>query len=170
MIKRVFLFVVTIGCFLGCWSCSTYRLGSGVSVPFSTLYIKPVQNQALVPQAQALLSGQLRDVFLREESVAVKDAGEAEATLTVDLVDYSRRVVAVQRYDTYLASDYVVCLKARVCLVDNKTQKPYFRDRVVEASINVYVGDGFPESEYQSMPQLTRELARKIKNAVVSVW
>ena len=47
-------------------ACAHYQLGTDGKLAFSTLYIEPVENKALLPQAAALVGTQLRESFLRD--------------------------------------------------------------------------------------------------------
>ena len=64
--------------------CSHYQLGTGTpgKLTFSTLYIEPVENKTLLPQARALLSTQLRAAFARDGRISLVNSPEAaDATL-----------------------------------------------------------------------------------------
>jgi len=157
--------------FLGINSgCASYHLGQAADTPFKTLYIEPVSNRAFAPQAQALLNENLIEAFLRDGQVRIVDESQAEATLRVVLTRYDREIAARQEDDTFLGRTFGVTLEAQVSLLDNLTGNLYFAGRTLSANDNILIDDGLPQSEYQTIPVLTRSLAQKIKNTVVSVW
>ena len=166
--------------FLG--GCKSYQMGHPAELPFKSIYIQPVSNDSFAPQAQALLSAQIRDVFIRDgrtQLVASEDA--ADAVLMVNLTGYKRTAAARQKNDTVVASDFDLSLFAEVSLFDQNKGGYFFQSRLINETSNAYVenpyiaaGDprtqDFLQSEYQAMPRLTRDLARKIADEVLSPW
>ena len=74
--------------------CAHYRLGTGTKIPFSSLYVAPVQNHAGLPQAAAIVSAQLRETFLRDGRLTLAASPEeADAVLTVTLASYGRETL-----------------------------------------------------------------------------
>ena len=149
--------------------CANYRLGTHANIPFSSITIEPVANDTFAPQAQALLHQQLADSLAQEKDLRVLGS-DGQATLVVRIVRYEKNVTATRSDDTVLGSSYQIEMTANCTLIDNRTGQPYFRDRPIYVSADSYASSGYSSSEYQTMPILTRELARKIKEAVVSTW
>src|SRR3954468_23779645 len=91
--------------------CSHYRLGTGATPAFHTLYLEPVGNQTLLPQAQALLSTQLRETFSPDGRVTVVNSPDAaDAILRIQINDYHREVGAGREGDTGLARKFNLIL------------------------------------------------------------
>lgn len=163
-------------------SCANYKLGAPAQLPFRTLYIRPASNESFAPQAQAVLSAQLRDAFIRNNSVrVVANKDEADAILGVNLTEYTRDVGSRRRDDTRSAQDFDLALAAEISLYNQKEQSYYFTDRLVESRTNAFVDnpfrdedapqtESFSQSEFQAMPILTRELARNIADQVLGGW
>lgn len=149
--------------------CTNYQLGTHASVPFTTITIQPVVNDTFAPQAQALLHQQLADSLAQEKNLQVLGS-DGQATLIVRIARYEKHITATRSDDTVLGSSYQIEMTAECTLLDNRTGKPYFQSRPIYVSADSYASSGYTSSEYQTMPILTRELARKIKEAVVSTW
>ena len=150
--------------------CAHYDLGRPGALPFGSLYIAPVSSDTLVAQVQALLSRNLVEAFIRDGSVMVTGQQEAEATLRVVLIGHERIVSVTRADDTALGRSFELILKVEVTLLDNSSGKIYFSKRTFEASEQVFDEISLPESEYQAMPTLVRDLANRIKNGVVNIW
>ena len=162
--------------------CKSYQLGNPAELPFESIYVKPVNNDSFAPQAQALLSTQIRDAFIRDGRTKLVTSEEAaDAVLLVSLTEYDRRAAAKQSNDTVLAADFDLTLIAEVSLFNPNKGDYFFQDRVIEETSNAYVNNpytatgvtqkqDFLQSEYQAMPRLTRNLARKIADEVLSPW
>jgi hypothetical protein len=151
--------------------CSHYRLGTGQTLAFQTLYVAPVENKTLLPQAVALVSTALRDEFLRDGRVTLVDSPQqADATLTLALTDYHRDVATGRPGDTGLARTFTLTLGAVVTLHDNRAGRDLFSRRPVDSGRDAYTDSGQLQSEYQSLPLLAGALAKKISHAALDVW
>lgn len=181
MIAVMYFFMALLAMsFLG--GCKSYQLGNPAELPFQSIYVKPVSNNSFAPQAQALLSTQLREVFIRDgRTRIVTSEEEADAVLLVNLTEYRRSAAARQSDDTAAAAEFDLTLVAVVSLYNQNEGTYLLRNHelsdVSNAYIeNLYASPGAPrtqdflQSEYQSMPLLTRDLARRIADEVLSPW
>lgn len=156
---------------LGLTACANYRLGTGAEPRFSRLYLAPVASDALIPQAQALVTTQLREAFLKDGRVAlVASADEADAVLTITLNGYHREVTVSQPGDTGLARRFDVSLRARATLSDVRTKQILFADRPLNATRGVFTDSGQLQAEYQALPLLAETLADRTVHAVLDTW
>lgn len=162
--------------------CRSYQLGNPAELTFQTLYVKPVQNASYAPQAQALLSSQIREAFILDGRLQiVTNEADADAVLLVDLKDYRRSTAIRERADTTLGRSFDLTLEAQVALFDQTSGRYLFQNRrISERSAafvdNPYAAAGAPspqsfaQAEYQAMPRITRDLAQKIADEVLSPW
>ena len=151
--------------------CANYRLGSGSTLKFSTLYVAPVTSEALLPQTRVLVTTQIREALLRDGRVTLVDsANEAEAVLTVSLHSYNRTVAVSLMSDTGRARRFDVTLEARATLTDNRTKQAYFTQRPLQATRGVFTDSGLVPSEYEALPLLAESLAKETVHAVLDTW
>lgn len=174
---RLFLAAFTLT-FLFFTGCSHYQLGTEGKLPFTRLYLAPVENDAAMPQAIAVFSTQLRDGFLRDSRVVIVNSPEeADATLTVSLNKMTRNVATSRADDTGLARKFEITVHALCTLRDNRTQSVLFDKRPVSAMRQVFTtptpnateSDQL-QAEYNLMPQLAAALADRITHSVLDVW
>jgi Lipopolysaccharide-assembly len=162
-------FALTFALFLS--ACAHYQLGTDGKLAFTTLYIEPVENKALLPQASALVSTQLRESILRDGRIAlVNDPAQADAVLHVTLTNYSRAQTAARSDDTGLARKFQLTLLAVCALRENRTGRVLFENRPVNAVKEAYTDSGQLQSEYNTLPLLAASLADSIAHAVLDVW
>jgi hypothetical protein len=168
-VRLLFLaLVLALGLATGC---AHYQLGTGGTPTFRTLYVEPVANQTLVPQAQPLLSTHLRETFARDGRVALANSSAgADATLTVVLDDHHREVAASREDDTGLARKFNVTLGVTCTLRDNRSGKLIFERRQISAVREVFTDSGQLQAEYQTLPLLAEVLATKVAHAALDVW
>jgi hypothetical protein len=151
--------------------CSHYQLGTDTKLAFTTLYIEPVANKTLLPQAQALMSTQLRERFARDGRVTLVNSPQgADATLTVSIDDFHRTVATVREGDTGLARKFTETFGAVCTLRDNRAQKNLFVNRPVSTHRDAFTEGGQLQSEYQTLPLLAESLSERIAHAVLDVW
>lgn len=158
-------------CFVLPTSCANYQLGTGVKTKFATLFIAPVSSKVVIPQAQALITTQLREAFIRDGRISLADSADAaDAVLTLSLVSYDRSVAVSRANDTGLARRFDVTLQAQATLVDNQNKKTYFAERPLRATRGVFTDSGLVPAEYENMPLLAEQLAKETVHAVLDVW
>lgn len=162
--------------------CKSYQLGHPEELPFETIYIQPAKNDSFAPQAQALVSAQVREAVIRDGRVRlIADQSAADAVLAMTLTDYTRRAGARRQDDTELAQDFDLTLRVQLDLYDQRNGKYFFEGRQVEAHTIAYLNNpyapaadpdtqGLIQSEYNAMPRLARELGRKAADELLSVW
>ena len=180
MFRRL-VFILLAGGLLG--GCAHYRLGTAAQPNFTTLYIEPVATKLLLPQAQALVSSQIRAAFNRDGRITLVNSPEgADATLKVTLIEYGREVAALRAGDTGLARKFTLTLGVLCTLTDRRAQRSLFTDRSVKAHRDAFTDgssgsiggapalSGQSQAEYQSLPLLADALAEKITHAALDVW
>ena len=162
--------------------CNSYQLGNPVELPFESIYIKPVSNDSFAPQAQALLSTQIRDAFIRDGRTKLVTSREAaDAVLLINLTEYNRRTAARQSVDTTAAASFSLVLSAEVSLFNQNKGDYYFQERIIRESSSAYANTpyatpaiaqtkDFLQMEYQAMPRLTHDLSRRIADEVLNTW
>ena len=162
--------------------CNSYQFGNPVELPFESIYIKPVTNDSFAPQATALISSQIRDIFIHDGRTKLVTSSEAaDAVLIVNLTEYRRRAAARRSVDTTVAAGFSLVLTAEVSLFNQNKGDYYFQERIVRKSSNAYLNapydttattqsQDFLQSEYQAMPRITRDLARRIADEVLNPW
>jgi hypothetical protein len=163
--------ILLLGAGLFCPACSHYQLGTHAKLAFSTLYVAPVENRAMLPQAQALVAAEIRDALRKDGRVTLVAAPEAaDAVLRVSLVGYDREVAAANPADTGLARKFALNLHASCTLTDRRTGRPYFSNRKLQVTRDAYVDSGQLQAEYQTLPLLAAALADRVAHTVFDVW
>lgn len=152
-------------------SCANYQLGTGTKVKFATLFVAPVAAKAVIPQAQVLVTTRLREAFIRDGRVAlVNTPEEADAVLRISLDGYDRTSAVARENDTGLTRRFDLSLQAHATLVDRRTGKSYFVDRVLTAKRGVFTDSGLVPAEFETLPLLAERLAEETVHAVLDVW
>jgi len=151
--------------------CSHYQLGTASKLSFATLHVEPVKMVALVPQAEPIISTQLRTAFLHDGRLTLENSpAAADANLSVIVRDYYREVGTVRPGDTGLARKFIITMTAEATLTDNRNGKDFFTARMLTVKRDVYTDSGQQQAEYQILPLLAEDLAAKVSHAVLDTW
>ena len=151
--------------------CANYQMGTGAQLKFTTLFIAPVLGKTVIPQAQVVVTTQLREAFIRDGRITLADSADAaDAVLRISLVGYDRALAVSRADDTGLARRFDLTLHAQATLTDNRNKKTYFADRALNAKRGVFTDSGLVPAEYDTMPLLAEQLATETVHAVLDVW
>lgn len=152
-----------IGILLSMTGCSRYHLGFPVNhASFKTIYVAPAINKAFVSQAQSTLTRQVREEILRNGYLKLRRKGEADVVLEMTIVQYGRSIGAVYESDPDSAKTLSLNLTVLCSLKDTRQGHYLFKDQSVNYSLSISANDYAQCIEYQRLPQLTREVAKKI--------
>ena len=167
-------------------ACSHYRLGTGAQRDFESIFVAPVQTNAVIPQSAALLSTQIREAFIRDGRVRVVNTpDEADAILSVKLDGLRRDTLTSLPSDGGLARTFGLVLDASATLRDSKGEKTWFSDRRLRIERQIFTNDGTAvpapggpylvptqqtQAEYTIVPTLGENLAAQVKSAVLDTW
>lgn len=167
-------------------ACSHYRLGTGAKHDFESVFIAPVETNAVLPQSSGLLSTQIREAFIRDGRIRVVNTpDEADAILTVKLDSLRRDTLTSLPSDGGLARTFGLVLDASATLRDAKGEKTWFADRPLRVERQIFTNDGTTlagsdgpylvpqqqtQAEYALVPNLGENLAAQVKSSVLDTW
>lgn len=163
-------------------ACRSYNLGYPGALEFETVYIQAVGNESFAPQAQALVSSNLREAFIRDGRIKVVSSEDAaDVVLVVTLTEYTRSPGSFSNVDSARAFDFDINLQSQIGLFDPTKGQYLIENERVEASTNAYTENpytaaGAPNTrsyllaESQAMVILSRSLSQKIADRVLSAW
>ena len=150
--------------------CASYRMGSGNEPVVDSLYIAPVVNDSEAPQAVVPFTMALKEGFIEDGQIEiVLSESEADGILEVTLYDYDRFVGATQEFDTRLGETFQTVLRGKATLRE-RNGTIIFKDRRFTVDASIIAGEDLVQAEYQNMPAITRDLAEKIRDAVLGSW
>jgi hypothetical protein len=150
--------------------CMHYEPSSGL--PFRRIYVAPVKNDSFAPQAQALLTKQLRIKLSKRPELELAESAENAALLEVELVGFDQSVATEMESDTACTKSLDVTLVAFFTLSDVQcgVVRYHIKDCKAVASIECHEGGSYRDAKYQSMPRLTDKLADKICDILCNLW
>lgn len=145
-----------------------YQAGYPVAqCPLKTIYVQPIIKDALVANISGVLTRQLREELARNTilKVVTKESG-ADARLETHLVRYEPTVSSVSTDDALSAHTLSLKATARCSLQDMNTGYYYFKDREFTVEVAIRCSAEGQTAEYQAIPLVARDLAKKIIVAI----
>ena len=151
--------------------CSSYRpVGPSGTADLPSLFVAPIENATLAPQVHVLLSRQIREALLQRGFGLENDRSRARRIVEISLDRFDREALARQDEDPSLARSFALRLGARLTLTDVAENRLLVDDQAFLADAQSFVDGGLIGSEDQEIGALSRELSRKIANAVLAAW
>jgi hypothetical protein len=151
--------------------CAHYQLGTGAELKHASIFVEPVRSEALIPQATAIVGTQVREAFIRDGRLRLAgSAADADLVLKIVLARYDREVATVRPDDTGLARRYDITLTAKATLTDNRAGKVLFENRDLSSRRGIFTDSGQIPAEYQNLPLMAEDIARRALGAVLDTW
>jgi hypothetical protein len=159
-----------LGLFALTQGCAHYSKGSGSDLPFDRIYVAPVKNDSFAPQAQALLTKQIRSKLVNQTNLEIAPSPSNAAILEITITKFGQSIATTSRNDTVQAHSFDVKMTVVCTLRDSETEKVYFSDYSVSDSVECHGEGDYQGAKHQIMPQLTEKLAEKICEIVCNPW
>jgi hypothetical protein len=131
----------------------------GEPLEFDKIYVAPVKNDSFAPQAQGLLTKQIRARLANNLKLELVSSPE-NVVLEVTIVDFGRFTETFQEDDTARTKSFDVKMAIICTLKNNATGKVYFENYRLSDSVECHASNNnFQVSQYQAIPKLTNKLA-----------
>ncbi|HNX05506.1 MAG TPA: LPS assembly lipoprotein LptE, partial [Opitutales bacterium] len=170
-------------------ACSSYKPGGGSATGFHSIWIAPAVNESYLPRMGTAVAEQLRNDFLRDNSVrlATREEAETRQEITVtgvtrlgratgQLVHHATEIngqkVIEDTEDSGLDKAYDITVTVRAILSDATTgtillDKSY--DASSQAQPNPYLLSN-ADDEMALLPIIARDIARRIHDDLAQGW
>jgi hypothetical protein len=150
--------------------CMHYSKESCTAFGFDRVYVDPAENDAFAPQAQAMLTEQLRMRLAIHPGLQLAQSPKNAAVVRVTIIGVERMSASVRDSDPSRAKSFDIAMSLLCSLIDEKTGRFYFKDYTLSDSVECLTYGDYREAEHQIMPQLTAKLASKIYEIVCNPW
>ena len=161
--------------FLGFLSgCSQYQMGiphSAVIGQVNRIFVELPDNETYYPELRVPVVQALRSELAQTGKFqVVGSAVEADAILSLRLMDYDRQRIASRADDSGLAAVYRGNLIAVVDLVSNVDGRAWIQEQELEISVDVLARRGVSQSEFVQTPVFASLLATEVRDLLLSTW
>jgi hypothetical protein len=108
--------------------CMPEMPGSNTSLEFDKFYVAPAQNDSLAPQAQALLTRNIRTKLANHSGWSIAVSPENAAVLEIANLDRRESIATLRSDDTLRAKSFDMTMSVICTLSNSKTDRVYFQN------------------------------------------
>jgi hypothetical protein len=151
--------------------CISYFSERNAPLEFDKIYVAPIKNDSFAPQAQELLTKQIRKKLATHPGLEVVSSPENAGILEITIVDFGQSTATTSDNDTIRAKSFDVRMAVVCTLSNSETGKVYFTDFSIVEAVECHVlNNDFQASQYQAIPKLTSKLADRIYDFIYNLW
>lgn len=145
-----------------------YRVGptGGQTAGARSITVNPVVNRTVEAGLSDSVAQSLRQSLQRDGTFRLSTHEAGDVVVSTTVTDFRRAGVSYQSGNVLTVQDYRLTLTAQVKATDRLTGKVIL-DRAVTGFTLVRVGSDLTESERQSLPLATQDLAQNITTLLV---
>ncbi len=149
--------------------CANYKLGTTLPPHLKSVYVETFKNSTKEPQLETKITSEIIREFQRDGQLKVKDADEADIILTGVITQYKLDPQRSKRDSPKATLEYKAIVTVTLVAAERKTGKRIVSQGVTASKIFVVRGD-LMTARRNILPEVARELGRKVVDAVISAW
>jgi len=170
LIKRVAPFclaLVVIGHLTGCVG---YQLGSMLPPDVRTVHVPTFINETEEPLLEIETTRAAISEIQRDGSLRIASADEADALLTVRIINFRLQPLAYDRDRRAAAEEYRMFITASIVLTRQSTQEVIAQNPRVTGEATFILAGDMTSSKQTALPAASRDLAHLIISRLVEAW
>ncbi len=149
--------------------CALYQLGTTLPPHLRTVSLTTFKNVSDEPQIETTIASETLREFQRDGQLRIKDADEADILLTGEILLYRLDPVRADRNNPKSTLEYKAIIQTHVIARERKTGKVIV-DQTLTGNKNFDGTGDLMSARRNVLPEVSRDLARKIVDAVISAW
>ena len=149
--------------------CANYQLGTTLPPHLRSVYVETFKNATKEPQIETTITSQTIREFQRDGQLKVKGADEADIILKAVITDYELDPVRSNRNNPKATMEYKAIVTVQVFATERVNGKKVVAQSVTGSKVFEVRGD-LMTARRNILPEVSRELGRKVVDAVISAW
>ena len=149
--------------------CANYKFGTTLPPHLRTVYVETFRNSTKEPQLETKITSEIIREFQRDGQLKVKDANEADIILTGIITQYKLDPQRSNRNNPKSTLEYKAIVSVTLFAVERKTGKKITTQSVTGSKVFEVKGD-LMTARRNILPEISREVGRKVVDAVISAW
>ncbi len=150
-------------------ACANYKLGTTLPPHLKSVYVETFKNSTREPQLDTNITAEVIKEFQRDGQLKVKGANEADIILTGVITQYKLDPMRSARDNPKATLDYKAIVTVTLLAAERKTGKKIIAQGVTASKTFEVKGD-LMTARRNILPEVSRELGRKVVDAVISAW
>lgn len=149
--------------------CASYKLGTTLPPHLKSVYVETFKNISKEPRIDTTITSETIREFQRDGQLKVKDADEADIILRGVITQYKLEPMRSKRNNPKSTLEYKAIVTVQIDAVERRNGKKVVLQSVTGSKTFQVKGD-LMTARRTILPEVSRELGRKIVNAVISAW
>ncbi len=152
------------------FGCAGYHVGPVTKTSFHSIAVPMFRNQTLRPQLEAQISNAIIQRLQQDGSVKIEPQSRADAVLIGTVERYDRIALRSLRTDTGIPREFRISITVRVEARDRRTGETVLKSTEVEGTSDVFIGEDQQSAEYQALPLVADDIAKRVAGLLVESW
>ncbi len=153
--------------FLG--GCANYQLGTTLPPHLRSINVATFKTTSKEPRIETTVTSDTIREFQRDGQLKVKDVDEADILLTATITEYKLEPVRAHRNNPKNTIEYRAFIVVQMLAVERATGKKITMQSVTGSKTFEARGD-LMTARRNILPEVSREVGRKVVDAVISAW
>ena len=149
--------------------CAGYRLGTSLPPDIQSVHIPTFLNSTEEPQLETDTTAAAIREFVRDGTLRVADADQADTVVKVTLTSFRLTPVRYEKEESRTTREYRMEIGARVDFRKPGDEAPLLTRKVV-GDTTFFPGGDIGQAKRDALPAASRDLAHKIVECVVEFW
>jgi len=149
--------------------CANYQLGTTLPPHLRSINVETFKNTSKEPQIETTITSETIREFQRDGQLKVKDPDEADILLRGVITQYKLEPMRSNRNNPKATLEYKAVVTVQINAVERATGKKVVIQSVTGSKIFEVKGD-LMTARRNILPEVSRELGRKVVDAVISAW
>lgn len=150
--------------------CAGYRLGPTLSADYKSVAVPMFKNKTLKPQLEPQITNAIIKRLQADGTLKVVNEADADLLVTGVIINYGRTELRTVREDTDITREYRVTITAAIEARNRHTGEIVVKKTNVSGSADTFIGSDLQSAEYQALPLIADDLARKVVELVAENW
>jgi lipopolysaccharide assembly LptE-like protein len=152
------------------FGCAGYHVGPVTKTSFHSIAVPMFRNQTLIPQLEAQISNAVIQRLQQDGSVQIESRSRADAILTGTVLRYDRVALRSLRTNTDIPREFRISITVRVEARDRRTGETVLKSTEVVGTSDVLIGEDQQSAEYQALPLVADDIAKRVAGLLVESW
>ncbi len=152
------------------FGCAGYHIGPVTKTSFHSIAVPMFRNETLVPQLEAQISNAIIQRLQQDGSLQIESRSRADVVLIGTVERYDRIALRSLRTDTGVPREFRISITVRVEALDRRTGETVLKSTVVQGTSDVFIGEDQQSAEYQALPLVADDIAKRVAGLLVESW
>jgi hypothetical protein len=152
------------------FGCAGYHIGPVTTTSFHSIAVPMFRNETPRPQLEAQISNAVIRRLQQDGSLRIESRSRADVVLTGTVERYDRIALRSLHTDNGVPREFRISITVRVEATDRRTGETVLKSTEVEGTSDVFIGEDQTSSEYQALPLVADDIAKRVAGLIVESW